>query len=286
MIDPRGQPWFDTKAWPFEARFAEVPGGRMHYVDEGAGDPVVLVHGTPGWSFEWREVIPRLATRHRVVAMDHLGFGLSDRPAGWTYALADHTANLRALLDQLGVQRFTLVVHDFGGPVGLPLALEGRATRLVLMNTWMWPLTLDPGFARQRWVLDTWLMHWMYRSLNFSARVMVSQSWGKRRPLTPHVHRHYTGMFPDAASRVGTVGFLRATYTQDEYLSSLWARRDALTMPTSIVWGIADNFIPQVHLDRWREALPRAEANLLEGVGHFPQEEEPAAVAAAVDPTA
>jgi haloalkane dehalogenase len=272
----RDEPWFDREGYPFAPHVLETPAGKLHYVDEGEGPAVLLVHGTPGWSYEYRVAIARLRRRFRVVAPDHLGFGLSDRSSTFGYTLPEHTANLEALVAHLKLDRFSLVVHDFGGPVGLPLVLSKpeRLEKLVLMNTWMWPLTLDPEIQKLGWMTRSGLFRWMYRNLNFSAKVMVKSSWGKRAPLTAAHHQQYLGMFPTADSRAGTLGFLRSTYAEDAHLESLWAQRAALQQrPSMLIWGQADTFIKPLHLDRWRELLPAARLHPLDGVGHFPQDE-------------
>ena len=139
--------WLDTTAYPFAHHYAALPAGRMHYVDEGRGEPILFVHGTPTWSFEFRHLIRALCPTHRCLAPDHLGFGLSERPDGFGYRPDDHAANLEAFVEQLQLDRFTLVVHDFGGPIGLPLALRRpeRVRRLVVLNSWMW------SFDGERW---------------------------------------------------------------------------------------------------------------------------------------
>ena len=135
-------PWLDRAAYPFAHRALAVDGGRMHYVDEGEGEPIVFAHGTPTWSFLYRDLIRDLRRGYRCIAPDHIGFGLSDKPAGWGYRFADHRRNLAALIDHLGLKRFTLVAHDIGGPIGLGYALTqpGRVARLLLMNSFLWPL--------------------------------------------------------------------------------------------------------------------------------------------------
>ena len=115
-------PWLDRTAYPFEHRYLDVPAGRMHYIDEGSGDPVLFVHGTPSWSFEFRGLVRSLAPSRRCVAPDHLGFGLSSRPPTFPYTPEAHATTLDAFVDRLGLRSFTLVVHDFGGPIGLPSA--------------------------------------------------------------------------------------------------------------------------------------------------------------------
>src|SRR6185437_9468981 len=138
----RNDAWVDRRSYPIQSRSLEVDGGRMHFVDEGEGRPLVLVHGTPTWSFLFRHLIADLSRDHRVIALDHIGFGLSEKPERWGYRPADHAKNLAMLIDRLGLKDITLVVHDFGGPIGLSYAVEHpeNVSALVLFNTWMWSL--------------------------------------------------------------------------------------------------------------------------------------------------
>ncbi|MDZ7761509.1 MAG: alpha/beta fold hydrolase [Desulfovermiculus sp.] len=108
--------WIDRKKYPFESRYFAVSAGRMHYVDEGAGSPIVMVHGNPTWSFLYRNLIKRLRPQYRCVAADHIGFGLSDNPEDWSYRPEDHAQNLSALIDGLGLSDITFVLQDWGGP--------------------------------------------------------------------------------------------------------------------------------------------------------------------------
>ena len=128
--DPnRPFPWLDRDAYPFRSRWVELPVGPLHYVDEGEGETLLLVHGTPTWSFEYRHVISALRGAYRCVAVDHLGFGLSGRPPDAAYTPEAHADRLRAFVEKLGLRRFTLVAHDFGGPIALPLALADSRAR-------------------------------------------------------------------------------------------------------------------------------------------------------------
>lgn len=123
--------------WLFAPRFTRAPGFQMHYVDEGAGEPLVLLHGQPTWGYIWRRFIPPLAARARVVVPDHMGFGKSETPQHRTYTLSAHVENLAALLDHLALTDVTLVMQDWGGPIGIGYAVRhpGRVRRLVLLNT-------------------------------------------------------------------------------------------------------------------------------------------------------
>jgi pimeloyl-ACP methyl ester carboxylesterase len=167
--------WLDRTEYPFASRWLELPSGRLHYIDEGEGRPVVMVHGTPDWSFLWRHLVKALAPRYRCVALDNLGFGLSDRPPGSWYLPENQAANLKTLIERLGLRDITLVLHDFGGPFGLSYALEkpDNVRSLVLMNTWMWSLADDPRFRRFGWLAASRLGRYLYLQWNFSARVIM-----------------------------------------------------------------------------------------------------------------
>ena len=156
-----------------------------------------FVHGTPTWSYEWRHLIRALSPGRRCVAPDLLGFGLSDRPQGVAYSPEAHAAVLAAFVERLELGRFTLVVHDFGGPIGLPLCLDRpeRVRRLVLVNTWMWPLDDDPALRRKARLASSALGRALYRRWNASLRLIMPHAYGDRRKLTPWIHRQYLAPF-------------------------------------------------------------------------------------------
>ncbi len=287
---PSAQPpppaWLDRQAYPFQAHSVQLPAGRMHYVDEGRGPPLLLVHGTPTWSFEWRHLIAGLAGSHRVIAPDHLGFGLSERPADFGYRPEDHAAALAAFVDRLGLADFTLVVHDYGGPIALPLALDGsrRVGRLVVINSWMWSFEDDRGMRRKARLASGALGRFLYRRLNFSLRVLTPSVYGDRRKLTPAIHRQYLEPFSDVQSRSLVLWPLaRALLGSSAHYRALWERREQLgALPALIVWGLRDGAFPAPQLARWRQVMPRAEVLELPAAGHWPHEEAPAEVLAAV----
>ncbi|HEX8691071.1 MAG TPA: alpha/beta fold hydrolase [Longimicrobium sp.] len=281
----RAPAWLDTGAYPFAHHWAELPGGRrMHYLDEGAGEPILFVHGTPTWSFEWRHLVRGLASTHRCVAPDLLGFGLSDRPRDFAYTPEAHAEALERFADALGLDGFTLVVHDYGGPIALPLALAGRARRLVVLNTWMWSFAGDRSMETKARVAGGRLGRWLYRRLNFSLKVIVPGAYGDKSRLTPAVHRQYLAPFPDAWSRGAVLWPLaKALLGSGAFYDSLWRRRDALRgLPALIVWGMRDPAFPPRHLERWKAALPGARVVELPAAGHWPHEEQPDDVLAAV----
>lgn len=278
--------WLDRDAYPFEPHTVDTADGRLRYLDEGEGPPVLLVHGTPTWSFLWRRLVARLSRTHRVIAPDHLGFGLSEKPPDAPYRPRDHARRLAALVDDLGLDDFALVVHDFGGPVGLPLALDrpDAVRALVLFNTWMWSLAGDPQAARASRLLGGPIGRFLYTRFNLSPRVLLPALYGDRRQLDPDTHRHYLRPFPDAASRKAPWTLAAALVGESEWYESLWERVGRLAdVPALLLWGEQDPAFGPEALERWRRALPHAAVERYPEAGHFVQEEVPASAEVVVD---
>src|ERR1043165_5299403 len=175
--------WVDRKEYPFGDNYFTLDGNRMHYVDEGIGEPVLFVHGTPSWSWDFRNVIKEISKTNRCIAADHIGFGLSDKPEDYPYSTLKHSENLEAFIDHLGLTNITLVVHDFGGPIGLNYAIKHpeKIKRLVILNTWLWSTKEEPEFKQAEMLLKSPLLPVLYKYFNFSARFMVPQSWGDKK---------------------------------------------------------------------------------------------------------
>ena len=282
-------PWLDRETYPFAPRTLELASGRLHYVDEGpaGGEVVLFVHGTPTWSYEYRHLIRALRGTHRCVAPDHLGFGLSDRPPDAGYGPAEHAGRLAAFVDLLGLDGITLVVHDYGGPIGLPLALDRPelVRRLLLINTWMWSFDDDPEMRRKGRQIGGRMGRLLYRYANASLRLLTPHVYGDRAKLTPAIHRHYLEPFRDRDARERVLWALaRAILGAGPYYADLWRRRDRLLgRPTSIVWGMRDTAFPPRYLARWRELFgPAARVVELPAAGHWPHEEAPERVIAAL----
>lgn len=286
-MDPAAPSWLDRLQWPYEGRRCAVEGGTLHYVDEGTGAPLVLVHGTPTWGFEWRHVVAALRDRYRVVVPDHLGFGLSSRPVDADYRPEAHAARFEDFMARvLPDQRVSLVVHDFGGPIALAWALAHahRLASLTLLNTWMWSFADDPTMWRRAGLVDNAFGRLLYRHANASLRLLMPSAYADRRRLTREIHRQYLAPFPDSDSRERVLFALaRALRGSSAFYADLWERRAVLAgVPMAIVWGMRDSaFLPPV-LERWVAAFPRAVVTRVDDAGHWPHEEAPGAVIAAL----
>jgi len=268
--------WIDRKAYPFESRYLDLEMGQMHYVDEGSGAPVVMVHGNPSWSFLYRHLIKQLAPEYRCVAMDHIGFGLSDKPPGWTYRPEDHAQNLTALIEALDLKDITLVVQDWGGPIGLSYAIDHpeNVKRLVIMNTWMWSVNHDWHYIVFSGFTGGPIGRFLIRRFNFFARVLMRQAYGDKTRLTEHIHRHYLEPLEAPGERKGCWVFPGEILGSTAWLSDLWARRSLLTdKPKLVVWGMKDIAFREQELNTWIDTFPDVKVIRLDGVGHYVQEE-------------
>lgn len=277
--------WLDRDVYPFTAHAFDVDGGRMHYVDEGAGPPLLFVHGTPTWSFLYRHLIRELRADHRCVAPDHLGFGLSAKPPAYPYSSERHARNLAALVEHLGLADFTLVAHDLGGPIALAYALANPANvrRIVLFNTLMWPMEGEFAVPPAGRLMSGPLGRLLYLRFNVSPRRLLPLVYGDRAKLTPAIHRHYTAPFPRPDDRHAMFAFVQEVAAGARWNAGLWSRRATLAdIPVLLIWGLKDPAFGPRYLARWRELLPNAAVLELPEAGHFVQEEAPAEALSAI----
>ena len=247
---------------------------RDSYLDIGEGPLCVFVHGTPGWSYEWRHVIKHLPGR--VVVVDHIGFGLSDRP-DYPLTLHDHASNFKLLIDSLDCTEISFVVHDFGGPIALE-SLVYRSymiKKIILVNTWFWPLEeADASFFRFRNLLGSQFIEKIYDVFGISARYLTKLAWGKARPMTDDEHRSFYRMLP-RNHRMGTVGFLKSALSPGKFYGDYINKLKALEgTPSLLIWGRLDPLLKEGHLRKWQEILPELPAILLSKAGHWPHLED------------
>ena len=272
--------------FPFQSRFIPVNGQRMHYVDEGEGDPVLLLHGNPTWSFLYRKFIVRLAAAgYRAIAPDHIGFGLSSRPAReHDYSLENHIANLAEFIRRLGLARITLVCQDWGGPTGLACAMldPARFRGAVVMNTWAWA---EPS-AFHRGVFPWRMMHapvvgpFLFQRRNVLVERGLYLSVVHRQRFIDEALPAYRFATPDYDSRTLTRVFPRLIPLHPDDRSSatmrwLEASLRGSTIPALIVWGKEEIVFPAQCAHRFKNLLPHAKGPLWVTGSHFLQEDSP-----------
>jgi haloalkane dehalogenase len=272
--------------YPYEPRYRTREDGlRLAFVDEGerAAPPVVLVHGQPTWGYLWRRLVdPLTHAGLRVVVPDHLGFGRSDKPVDLAaYSYADHARNLSDLLDHLDLEAATMVVHDWGGPIGLRVAVErpDRVARMVIMDSGLLS-------GRQR-MGSTWLAFRDYVRRTPELPVGQLVSAGCHRPPAPEVAAAYDAPFPDARSQGGVHAFPELVPTEPDAPEAedhrrVWERLAADERPLLALWAAHDVVFPVERGRRFLETIGAPEPRLVEGAGHFLQEDKGPAVAAEI----
>jgi haloalkane dehalogenase len=277
--------WLDTNEYPFQNRFFGTPSGKIHYIDEGAGNPVIFIHGNPSWSFQFRNVIKGLSGTHRCIAPDHLGFGLSDKPPEWSYLPQDHAKNLELFLESLDLQNITLVVGDWGGPVGLSYAINHpeRVGNIVITNTWLWSVRGDWYFQLFSKFMGGPIGHWLIYRYNFFAATIMRSMFGTKSRLTPEIHQHYLAPLASPEDRKGCWVFPGQITGSSDWLQTLWEKRGVLQdMHVLIAWGMKDIAFRNKELDKWTKAFPKARVTRYEDTGHFVSEERPAELVAEI----
>ncbi|MDD3180405.1 MAG: alpha/beta fold hydrolase [Opitutaceae bacterium] len=276
---PAQLPDWLRELYPFAPRRLALPGGEMSYVDEGTGEEaVVMVHGNPTWSFFYRNLVRALRGRFRCIVPDHLGCGLSDKPQGYEYALASHIANIETLLRHAGLKRWHLVVHDWGGPIGLGAALRNPLGlgRVVIMNTaaFRGPMPVRIRLCRMP-VLGALIV----RGLNGFAGPATSMA--VTRPLTTPVKRGYLFPYDNWRHRIAVHRFVRDIPlgqggASDPVLDQITAHLPQLTASqVMLLWGAQDFCFNRFYYDRWCDYYPAAEKHYLATAGHYLLEDAP-----------
>lgn len=265
--------------YPFDSHFMEVGGQRMHYLDEGVGEPVVAVHGNPTWSFYYRELVRDLRDECRVIVPDHVGCGLSDKPGDddYPYTLERRVDDFSAFMDRVGPDRVDLVVHDWGGAIGCAWAGRHpeRVRRLVILNTAAFHLPPGKPLPWQLWLVrNTPLGALLVRGLNGFARGATHLAC-TRRPMPKEVRDAYCAPYDSWADRRAVLRFVEdiplspgdAGY---ELVSEIAGNLPKLAdKPILICWGDRDFVFDHHFLTEWQRLFPFAEVHRFADGGHY-----------------
>jgi haloalkane dehalogenase len=268
--------------WSYEPRYVDQDGRRMHYVEEGAGNPILLLHGEPTWGFLYRRMIPTLVAGGRVVVPDLFGFGRSDKPAdqaAYTYDM--HYGSIERLALELDLSELTLVVHDWGGPIGLRLAVShpDRVARLVILNT-----GVGVGPPSEPWLRFRALVREVGTAFTASRLVQVACL----TQLDDDAIRGYDAPYPVGEAKAGALAFPELVPTEPDHPSAaaMLEVRDALTRwerPTLVLFSDSDRVFSPAHAERMAAHIPGAlPAEIVAGGGHFLQEDKGEEIAARI----
>lgn len=273
----------DTPSWhslyPFESHYLAIDKHKYHYVDEGTGDSVLMIHGNPTWSFYYRNLIAALRNTHRAIAPDHIGCGLSDKPSddSYPYTLEQRIADLESLLLTLDLRKITLVVHDWGGIIGLGCALRhlDRFDRIVVLNTAAFLLPPGKRFPWQLWLIKrTPLLPALFvRGLNGFA--LGASMLCTTQPMSKPVRAGYLAPYDSWNNRIATLRFVQnipRMPTDPSYATARWIDEHVYMLrqkPLFIAWGMRDFIFDQSFLAEWQRRFPHAQVQTYEHAGHY-----------------
>jgi len=287
-----------NNTWPYEPRFCSAAGFQQHYVDEGEGETIICLHGEPTWGYLYRNMIEPLAKDYRVIVPDHMGFGKSETPTNRDYTLKTHTENLSALIDDLELNSVTLVMQDWGGPIGTAFAIRNpeKVSRLVYMNTLAGYGKVPKEITQIRdsewftWIgegLETGRTEAILRNagstvlsimkrLGFSNTNVINDTWIEA----------YSAPFPDYESSIGAYEFPIDAYLGRiaDYIIEAASGLESLTSkPAILIEGLDDKAIPpEFAIADFKSLWPSSPVIELEGVGHFCQEDVPEILVACI----
>ena len=271
-------------SFPFASRFADVDGARIHYIDEGAGPVLLMLHGNPTWSYVFRHLVTSLRDRFRCVVPDLPGFGLSVAPPRYDFLPETHARLVGVFVDRLGLGSFTPVVQDWGGPIGLSLAsrVPDRIERLVIGNTWCWPVNGDLHFELFSRLMGGPIGKFAIRRCNAFVNLFVPAGI-KRRRVDAAILEPYRRPLSTPERRMPSYIFPRCILRSHAFLAAAQASLGALAQkPVLIVWGDADIAFRAKERERFEALFPRHRTVILSGAGHYIWEDAPDEIASAL----
>ncbi len=260
--------------FPFEHRFMDLDGGRIHYVDEGVGETLLLLHGNPTWCFLYRKIIAGLRNHFRCVALDFPGYGMSDAPAGYAFTPREHSIVLERFVDRLGLTDLTIMVQDWGGPIGFGFAVRRpeMVRRFIIGNTFAWPLNDVLRFRVFSALMGGPVGRALTRAFNFVPRFFFSRGFAK--PLAPEVLAMYLAPLHEPARRRPSVVAPHQLIAASDYLRDVEASLPLLAdRPALIVWGLKDFAFSRADAGRFAGLFPKNKTIFYSDASHFLQED-------------
>lgn len=268
--------WVDKNEYPFTSSWIDLKAGRMHYVEEGNGEVLIFLHGNPVWSYSFRKLIKAFSIEYKCIAIDHLGFGLSDKPKNFSYLPEDHSVNLEEFIVKKGLQNITLIVNDWGGPIGLNYAVNHpeNIKRLVIFNTFMWSVKGDKHYERFSGFMGGSLGKFLNLQFNFFGNLVIPMAYGDKKRLTRENKFQLTHHTPIPKERKGVWVFPKAIIGSSDWLDKIWQKRNTIAnIPSILIWGGKDIAFRKKELETFQSFLKNSTTLELPDVGHYVQDE-------------
>ena len=264
--------------YPFESNYYVVDNKKIHYIDEGEGHPVIMLHGNPTWSFFYRNVINELKGDFRCIVPDHLGCGLSDKPQDYEYTLENHVNNVIKLIEKLEIKEFSLIVHDWGGAIGMGVAtkMPTRVTSMVLMNTAAFK-SMDIPFTISLCKIP-YIGEKLVRHFNAFAWPATFMAVNKKK-LPKDIKDGYLHPYNNYKNRIATAHFvkdipLRKKHRSWPTLNAIESQLSSVTCPKLFIWGAKDFCFNMNFMKRWQDFFPNDKYVVYKDAGHYVLEDE------------
>jgi pimeloyl-ACP methyl ester carboxylesterase len=260
----------------FTARYASVEKYKIHYLDEGNGDVILFVHGIPEWSLLYVDIIKMLSKSYRCIVPDHLGFGYSDKDSAAILTPEAHAERLCAFIDHMQLKDIHLVVHDYGGPIGMGALIKKPELfrTLTICNTWLWDLSNATTGKRLR-LMQGAIGKWLYLRYGFSVKVMSKNAFADKKTF---IRTKNVFMYPHQTEtdRFATYQLMLEMLNSGGYFDYVLNSLRTLDISSQLVWGMKDPFFSaNDFLCRWKTELPDARIVEIPDSGHFPHIESP-----------
>jgi len=266
----------NQELFPFQSHYLTLNNGaKIHYLDEGKGPTLLLLHGNPTWSFLYRKIIAGLKDKFRLIAPDYPGFGLSDAPPNYTYTPAEHAQAISELVQKLDLQDMGIMMQDWGGPISFAIALENpqRISRFIIGNTWAWPLERT-GQKTFSFFMGGWPGQFAAWCCNGVVKFFMRK--GLVKTLNQAELDMYLAPFKERRYRTATHIFPAQLSDAAPFLKKIYQRLDHLAdRPTLILWGLQDFAFQEPERTRFESIFKQHKTVLLENAGHFIQEDAP-----------
>lgn len=271
--------------YPFNPHFHEVKKDKLHYIDEGTGEVILMLHGNPTWSFFYRNLAKHFSRTNRVIVPDHIGCGLSDKPQDYDYTLENHIENTVSLIKKLNLKDITLIVHDWGGAIGMGVATRHPEliTKMVIMNTAAFRSMEIPWRIN---ILRNPMGEWFIRTFNGFAGPATTMAVTKK--LSPIVRQGFVLPYDNFESRIATAKFVRDIPMDDKHptykiLAGIEAKLKDLKVPTLILWGEKDFCFTMNFQKKWLDFFPAAKVITYPDAGHYLVEDKTSEVISEIE---